>query len=76
MCTIHTVNSEGGGGKPLFNHFTALLEDLHESGKILLKDFIHDSDPHKAYKLRVVEETKRAGNEAVLKEVIMDINCQ
>ena len=70
------LHSEGVGGKPLFNHFTALLEDLHESGKIELKDFIHDSDPHKDYKLRVVKEIKRVGDEAVLKDVIRDIKLR
>ena len=64
--------SEGVGGKPLFNHLTA----LYESGKIELKDFIHDSDTHKAYKLRVVKEIKRVRNEAILKEVIRDIKLR
>ena len=66
-------HTEGLGGKPLFNTMTAMIEDLYRSGKIELQDFIHDSDPLKSYKLRVVDKLKKEGNMRVLKEVLHNI---
>ena len=66
-------HSEGLAGKPLFNTMTAMIEDLYRSGKIDLQDFIHDSDPLKSYKLRVVDKLQKEGNKTVLKEVIHHI---
>ena len=66
-------HSEGLGGKPLFNTMTTMIENLYRCGKIELQDFIHDSDPYKSYKLRVVDKLKKEGNKSVLKEVIQHI---
>ena len=66
-------HSEGLAGKPLFNTMTAMIEDLYRSGKIDVQDFIHDSDPLKSYKLRVVDKLQKEGNKTVLKEVIHHI---
>ena len=66
-------HSEGLAGKPLFNTMTAMIEDLYRSGKIDVQDFIHDSDPLKSYKLRVVDKLKKEGNKKVLKEVLHHI---
>jgi hypothetical protein len=67
------LHSEGLGGKPLFNKMTAMIENLYRQGEIELKDYIHDSDPNKEYKLRVVEKLKKEGNENILQEVIQHI---
>jgi hypothetical protein len=66
-------HSEGLGGKQLFNTMTAMIEVLYRDGKIELPDFIHDSDPFKSYKLRVVDQLRKEGNTSVLKEVIQHI---
>jgi hypothetical protein len=66
-------HSEGLGGKPLFNTMTAMIEDLYRSGKIELQDYIHDSDPLKSYKLKVVDKARKDGNKSVLKEVLQHI---
>ena len=51
-------------------------KDWKRSSKKGLKDFIHDSNPHKDFKLSVVKEIKRVGDEAVLKDVIRDIKLR
>ena len=66
-------HSEGLGGKPLFNKMTTMIENLYKDGKIELQDYIHDSDPFKSYKLRVVDKLKKEENKSVLKEVIQHI---
>lgn len=75
LCAAYKTcfHSEGVMGKPLFNHFTYLFDNLYRSGKIKLKDFIHSSDPNKTYKLRVVKKIKKAGNKGVLAEVVQHI---
>ena len=72
QCAAYKVcsHSEGILGKPLFNTMTAKIEDLYNSGKIGLQDFIHSSDPLKSYKLRVVEKQMKDGNKKKLKEVV------
>ena len=66
-------HSEGLGGKPLFNKMTTMIENLYKDGKIELQDYIHDSDPFKSYKLRVVDKVKKEENKSVLKEVMQHI---
>ena len=67
------MHSEALGGKPLLMKMTNMIENLHSQGKIELKEYMHDSDPFKEYKLRVVEKLQKEDPEQLLPEVIQHI---
>jgi hypothetical protein len=75
QCAAYKVceHSEGRGGKPMFDKMSSMIDTLYLKGQVGIKDFIHDSDPFKSYKLRLVDKLKNEGRNLDLAEVIGQI---